>query len=163
MAGRGNAILAHWHTAHGGDFGADLGGGQDAPVAGLGALAELYFDHADVWVGRHGGETLRAEAAGFVAGTEITGADFPDEVAAAFEVVGADAALAGVVGEIAEFGAFVEGADGVRREGAEADGREVPHAGGVGGGAAGAADVDAELRGFGGAGGDGVVEPFEAI
>jgi hypothetical protein len=34
----GDAILAHRHAAGGGDFGRDLGGGQHAAMAGLGAL-----------------------------------------------------------------------------------------------------------------------------
>ena len=59
--------------------------------------------------------------------TEVAAAQLPDQVAATFQMVGADAALAGIVGEIAELGAPVERADRVRAERAEAHRRDVEY------------------------------------
>ena len=93
--------------------GADLGRRQYAAVARLGALAQLELDHLDLRIGRGRGEALGREAAVRVAAAEIAGADLPDDVAAVFAVVGAEAALAGVMREAAELGALVQRADGV--------------------------------------------------
>ena len=93
--------------------GTDLGAGQHAAMAGLGALAELELDHLDLILRRGGGEFVGAERAVAVAAGKIAGADFPDDVAAVFAMVRAIAALAGVVGEIAFLGAAVERQNGV--------------------------------------------------
>ncbi len=63
VAGRRNAVRAHRHAADGGDFGRDLGGGQHAAMAGLGALAELDLDHLDLRILRVGGKSFRRECA----------------------------------------------------------------------------------------------------
>ena len=88
--------------------GADLGAGQHAAVAGLGALAELELDHLDLVVLGVLGEFLGAERTVGIAAAEIARADFPDDVAAVFAMIGAIAAFAGVVGEIAFLGAAVQ-------------------------------------------------------
>ena len=113
-------------------------------MAGLGALAELQLDHLDLGVGRARGEAFGREGAVGVAGAEIAGADLPDDVAAALPMIGAVAALAGIVREAAQFGAAVQGADGIGAERPEAHGRDVEDRGGVGLGALGSADGDAE-------------------
>ena len=74
-------------------------------MAGLGALADLELDHLDLVVAGDAGEFVRIEGAVAVAAAEIAGADFPDDVAAVLAVIGADAALAGVMGEAALLGA----------------------------------------------------------
>ena len=79
-----------------------------------------------------------------VAATEIARADFPDDVAAVFAVIGAVAAFAGVVGEIAFLGAAVERADGVGAERAEAHRRNIEDRRRVGLRAIRSADGDAE-------------------
>jgi hypothetical protein len=79
-----------------------LAAGQYAAMAGLGALAELQLDHLDLRVGGGGGEAFGRESAVGVAGAEIARADLPDDVAAVLAVIGAEATLAGVVGEAAE-------------------------------------------------------------
>ena len=67
-----------------------------------------------IWsLARAGLELLGAERAVGVAAAEIARADFPDDVAAVLAMIGAVAAFAGVVGEIAFLGAGVERADGV--------------------------------------------------
>ena len=89
-------------------------------------------------------EFLGAERAVGIAAAEIARADLPDDVAAVFAMIGAVAAFAGVVREIALPGADVERADGVRAERAEAHRRNVEDRGRVGLAAIRPADVDAE-------------------
>ncbi|MNE01747.1 hypothetical protein D3C80_941970 [compost metagenome] len=103
----GDAVLAHRHATGEGDFLGDLVLGQDAAVAGFGALAELDLDHPHLRAARLGGEAFRVELAVAGAAAEVAAAQFPDQVAAVLAVVGADAALAGVVVEVAELGALV--------------------------------------------------------
>src|SRR3546814_1286564 len=101
MPRRRDAVQPLRHAAGGGDLGADLGPGQHAAVAGLGALRELELDHLHLRVARVGGETFLAEAAVLLAAAEVARADFPDQVAAVLAVVGRDRALACVVVEVA--------------------------------------------------------------
>src|SRR5207302_4233926 len=111
-------------------------------MAGLGALADLEFDHLDLIVRREAGEFLRIERAVAIAAAEIAGADFPDDVAAVLAVIGADAALAGIVREIALVGARVQRAHRVGAERAEAHRRDIEDRGRIRFGAIGAADAD---------------------
>src|SRR5712692_1398336 len=108
MRGRRNAVLAHRDAPDLGDFFRNLGRRQHPAMPGLGALADLELHHLDLVVGRDAREFVRIEAAVAVAATEIAGADFPDDVAAILAVIGADAALAGVMRETALFGAGIE-------------------------------------------------------
>ena len=85
------------------------------------------------------------EAAVAVAAAEIAGADFPDDVAAVLAVIGADAALAGVVREAALLGAGVQRAHRVGAERAKAHRRDVEHRGRIRPGAIRTADGDAEF------------------
>ena len=120
-------VLARRHEAGLGDLLGDLGAGQDAAVAGLGALGHLDLDHLDLVVGGVRAEQLRIEVAVRGAAAEVAGADLPDQVAAVLEVVLGQAALAGVVGEAAQLGAGVHGRDRRPAERAEAHGRDVEH------------------------------------
>ncbi|MCY1179726.1 hypothetical protein D9M73_201400 [compost metagenome] len=104
-------------------------------MAGFGALAELDLDHPHLRGAGLGGEAFRVELAVTGAAAEVAATQFPDQVAAVLAVVGADAAFAGVVIEVAELGALVERADGVGAEGAETHGRDVEHRGRIGLGA----------------------------
>jgi hypothetical protein len=113
MARGRDAILADRHAAGLRDLGAHLGCGQDAAVAGLGALAQLQFDHLDLGVGGTLGELVGVEGAVGIAAAEITRAHLPDDVAATFAVIGAVAAFAGVVREAAELGPAIQRADRV--------------------------------------------------
>src|SRR5580704_12948153 len=113
MARRRDAVDALRYAAGRGNLGADLGGGQHAAVAGLGALAELELDHFYLVVLGVLGEFLGAERAVGIAAAEIARADFPDDVAVVFLMIGAIAAFAGVVGEIAFLGSAVQRQDGV--------------------------------------------------
>ena len=120
--------------------------GSTPPWPGFGALAELDLDHLDLIVGGRGGEAVGIERAVGGAATEIARADFPDHVAAALAVIGAEAAFAGVVGEAAERRAAIEGANGVGAQRAEAHRRDVEHGRRIGLGAARAADQNSERR-----------------
>src|SRR3546814_2283009 len=71
MPRRRDAVQPLRHAAGGGDLGADLGPGQHAAVAGLGALRELELDHLHLRVARVGGETFLAEAAVLLAAAEV--------------------------------------------------------------------------------------------
>ena len=144
MGRRRDAVAAHRYAAGRGDLRRDFRRRQHAAMAGLGALAHLELDHLDL-VERSGlREVLRRECAVGVACTEIAGADLPDEVAAVLAMIGAQAALAGVVGEIPGPGSLVERADGIGAERTEAHRRDVEHRGAVGLRAIGPADGDAE-------------------
>ena len=121
--------MAHGHAASGGDFRRDLGAGQHAAVARLGALAHFEFDQLDLRVARVGRKTLFAETAVLVAAAEIARADFPDQVAAVDAVVLRDRTFARVVRKAAHFCALIERHDGVGRERAKTHRRNVKHAG----------------------------------
>src|ERR1700688_4482664 len=114
-------------------------------MSGLGALADLEFDHLDLIVGGDAGEFLWVERAVPVAAAEIAGADFPDDVAAILAVIGADAALAGVMGEAAFFGAGIQRAHGIGTERAETHRGDVEDRGRIRLGAIWAANGDAKL------------------
>src|SRR5882757_4536480 len=103
MRCRRDAVLAHRDAPDLGNFFRNLGRRQHPAMPGLGALADLELDHLDLIVGRDTREFVRVEAAVAVATTEIAGADLPDDVAAVLAMIGADAALAGVVREAALF------------------------------------------------------------
>ena len=130
----------------------DLGGGQNAAMAGFRALTKLELDHLDLIALRALREFLRAERAVAIAATEIAGADFPDQIAAVFAVIGAISAFAGIVSEVALFGADIERADRVRAEGAEAHRRNIEDGSRIGLAAVWPADYDAKrlrYRGLG--------------
>src|SRR3546814_15746275 len=74
---------------------------QDAAMAGFGALAQLDLDHPHLVDLRRVAEAFGVEATGAVARAEIAAAEFPHDVAAMRAVIGAEAALAGVVIEAA--------------------------------------------------------------
>ena len=118
---------------------------QHAAMAGLGALADLELDHLDLVVGGDAGERFGIEAAVEMAAAEIAGADLPDDVAAVLAVIGAEAALAGVVREAALPGAGIQRAHGVGAERAKTHRGNVEHRGRIGLRAIRAADGDAEF------------------
>ena len=96
-------------------------------MTGLGALAHFDFDHPHLGCLRLCGEAFRVEAPVSGATAEVAAAEFPGQVATVFPVIGADAAFAGVVGEVAEFCPLVQRSNRVGTEGAEAHGRNVEH------------------------------------
>jgi hypothetical protein len=96
-------------------------------------------------VGGLAAEFLRVEGTVFGPAAEIAAAEFPDEIAAALAVITRDAALAGVMVEIAGLGPLVERQDGVARERAEAHRRNVVERGGIGLLAVRAADGDTHV------------------
>src|SRR6202140_5696345 len=145
MRGRRNAVLAHRDAPDPGYFFRALGRRQPPAMPGLGALADLEFDHLHLIVASDAGEFLRIEAAVAVAATEIARADLPDDVAAIFAVVRADAALAGVVREAALLGAGIERAHRVGTERAKAHRRDVEDRSRIWFRAIRAADGDAEF------------------
>ncbi len=144
MAGGRDTILARLDAANGGDFRGHLGGRQNAAMAGLGALGEFHLDHFDLRLSGGLAEFLGRKAAVKIAAAEIAGRDFPDDVASRFTVIGAEAAFAGVMGEIADLGAAVEGADGIGGQRAIAHGGNVENRGRIGLAALRAADHNAE-------------------
>lgn len=122
---RRDAIDAFRHAAGGGDFRIHLLRRQNAAVAGFGALAELDFNHFHLRALRLFGKAARIEMAVGGAAAEIAAAQLPHQIAVVFAVIAADAALAGVVVEVAFGRAEVERADGVGGERAEAHRRNV--------------------------------------
>src|SRR5215475_8234342 len=89
-------------------------------MAGLGALADLELDHLDLVVGGDARELVGIEGAVAIAAAEIARADLPDDVATHLAVIGADAALAGVMGEAALLGAGIERTHGIGTQRAKA-------------------------------------------
>jgi len=116
VAGWRYAVLVHRHATCRGDLRGDLVPRQNAAVARLGALAQFHLDHLHLRIHRLLDEALRIEAPLFVAATEVTAAQFPDQVTAVLAVITADAAFAGIVGEVAELGTTIERADRVGAE-----------------------------------------------
>src|ERR1700745_4116141 len=114
-------------------------------MAGLGALAALELDHLDRVTTGQPCELLRIESAVAVAAAEIAGADLPDDVAAHLAVIGADAALAGIMRKAALLRAGIERAHRVRRQRAKTHRGDIEHRGRVRPRAVGAADADAEF------------------
>ena len=125
-----------------GDLLGDLAGRQDAALAGLGALAELELDHPDLFVGGDALQAVVTQVAVLVAGAVFGGADLEDDVAAAAQVIGRQAAFAGVEPAVGELGALGQGLDGGHRQGAEAHGGDVDDRLGLIGLAAMGADGD---------------------
>src|SRR3546814_16783947 len=89
------------------DFGGHLFRGQDAALAGLGALADLEFDHLDLRVGRLLRKADRVEPAVGGPAAEIAAADFHAKVAAMLALIGADRTFAGIMRESAKLRALV--------------------------------------------------------
>src|SRR5947207_4826975 len=145
MRGRRDAVLAHRDAPDLGNLFRNLGRRQHPAMPGLGALADLELHHLDLTVGCDALKFVRIEAAVAVAATEIAGADLPDDVAAILAVIGADAALAGIVREAAFFRPRIERAYRVGAERAKAHRRNVEHRGRIRLAAIGAADGDAEF------------------
>ncbi len=101
MLRRRQAVLSDRNAAGFRDLRRHFGTGQNAAVAGLGALRKLDLDHLDLWLARLGGELFRVEPAVGRAATEIAAADLPDQIAAVLAVIAADRTFAGVMGEVA--------------------------------------------------------------
>src|SRR5437868_12483756 len=121
--------------------------GQNTAVPGLGTLAEFDLDHPYLRAAGLRGETLGIEPTVLVATAKIATAQFPDQVASKFPVIGADAAFAGVMGKTAQFCSLVQSADGIGAQGAETHGGDVKDRSAVRLTALRAADHDAELLG----------------
>src|SRR5438045_7750963 len=105
MAGRRNAILTQTDAANQGNLRRDFCGRQHPAMPGLRTLADLEFDHFHLVEASDLRELYRIEMPVLGTTTEITGADFPDQIATILPVIWADAALAGVVREASHPGA----------------------------------------------------------
>src|SRR5207237_3018306 len=160
---RRNAVLAHGDASDLGNLLGHLGGRKHAAVPGLGALADLEFDHLDLVVGRDAREFLRIERAVAVAATEISGPDLPDQVAAVLAMIGTDTALARVMREAALFGTRVQRAHRVRTKRAKAHRRDVEDRRRIRLAAIGTADGDTKLPGGTSLGRHRMVHPFITV
>src|SRR6516225_9663973 len=109
-------------------------------------LRKLDLDHLHLRLARLARELLRVEISLRCAAAEIAAANLPDQIAAVLAVITADRAFAGVVGEIAEFGPFVERPHRICGERAEAHCRDVEYRTGVRLFAVFAADAHAEIK-----------------
>src|SRR3546814_6333274 len=106
------------------------------------ALAELDLDHLDLLVLRAVAEAFGVEAAACIAAAEIAAAELPHDVAAVGAMIGAEAAFAGVVVEIAQPRAEIERLDRPRAERAEAHRRDIEQRRLIGARALCGADLD---------------------
>src|SRR5262249_13261438 len=109
------------------------------------------------------GEPVGAERAVFIAAAEIAAADLPDQVAAEFAMIAADATLACFMSEAAELGSPVESANGVCAQRPEAHGRNVEERQGVGLAALGAAHRDTKVVTFDRTRNDRMIDPLEVV
>ena len=124
-----DAIDALGDAARGRDLGRYFGGGQDAALAGLSALAQLDLYHLDLWQLRAGLKSLGIKTAIGIAAAKVARAYLPDQIAAMLAVVLADRAFAGVVRKATCARARVECQDGIRTECAKTHGRDIEHTG----------------------------------
>src|ERR1700745_2240639 len=147
VARRRDAVLAHRHAPDFGDFLRHFRSRQHAAMAGLRTLADLQLHHLDLVVARDARELTGVELAVARAAAEIAGADLPDDVAAHLAVIGADAALAGVMGKAALLRAGIERTHGVRAQCTKAHRRDVEDGCRVRPGAVRTTDGDAEFLG----------------
>ena len=128
-------------------------------MARLGALAELDFDHLDLGLASLGLKALFVKKALGRTAAEIAAGHLPDNVAAMAPVIGADGALAGIVGETAHPGAEVEGHDGIGAHRAEARPGDVQDRGLIGLATVRTADCHAEVGVLDDLRADGVRDP----
>ena len=87
MRGRRNACLSNCDPARLGDLMCYLFSRQHAAMPRLCALAQLYFNHLDLWVRGRVRELGRIKRSVSCAAPEISRAQFPDKIAAALTVV----------------------------------------------------------------------------
>src|SRR3546814_17890506 len=120
MRGGGGSVLCVGKAARRRDVGANLRARHHPAVPGLGARAQLDFDHLDLILRGAIAEAFGVEPPHLVAAAEIAAAEFPDDVAAVGAVIGAETALAGVVIAVAEPRAEVKRLDRLCAERAEA-------------------------------------------
>nr|WP_244332519.1 hypothetical protein [Gordonia polyisoprenivorans] len=146
VCGRTHALLSLRHTAIAGDLGGHLRRRQDAADTRLGTLAQFDVDGLDTVVGGFLRERVGIEMPVGGAGSEVAGADLPDDVGA-LEVKRRQTTFAGLVDEPALHRTFVQGAQRIRRERAEAHRRHVQQRHVVRAGAVGPADTDAKRLG----------------
>ena len=132
MRRRGQHILPHGHAANAGDFRIHLGRRQNAAMGRFRALAELHLDHLHDVLARIFAEFVGIEIAVRRAAAEITGADLPDNVAAAREMIRAEAPFPGIMGEVAAPRARVQGMNGGGGQRAETHGRDIEAGGLIG-------------------------------
>ena len=163
MTRRRDTVFAHRYAACFGDFLGHFVFGQDAAVAGFGALAHLDFNHAYLRVLRLRGKALRVKAAIGCAAAEVAAAQFPRQIAAVLTVISTDAAFACVVGKVTELGTFVECPNGVGTQRAKTHGRDIEDRRRVRLRALRATHDNSKAAGVGqGRGAHGVADKFEA-
>src|SRR5208283_6000009 len=111
MARRRDAILAHRHAARLRYLLRYLNCRQDAAMPRFGPLTQFEFDHLDLFVRGHACKGLMAKASIGLTTPEIARSDFPNDVAAHFPMIRAEAALSGVVGEATTLRTTIECTD----------------------------------------------------
>ncbi|MEY3286430.1 MAG: hypothetical protein RL500_1160 [Pseudomonadota bacterium] len=165
VRGRTHAILTDRYTTRRRNLRRHLRAWQHPTVAGLGALAQLDFDHLHLRVAGVLHKSGLAEGAVLVAAAEIARADLPDEISAVKTVVLADRSLPRVVGELALARAAVEGPNRMGRQRAKAHRGNVEDAGTVGLRARAATGTDLHAKVMAGhrGGHERVVDPFIPI
>src|SRR5690625_7735326 len=87
VAGGRNACFARLDAARFGNFIADLGAWKNAARTRLGALGQLDFNYADVFIDGHFGKPVGVEAAVGLAAAKVAGANLPYKIAPVGQVV----------------------------------------------------------------------------
>ena len=124
---RRDAVPVLGNAAGRGNLGTDLVFGQDSTMARFGALAQFDLDHLHLGPACLDGEAFGIECTVLVSAAKIATAQLPDQVPAVFQVVRADAALPGVMGEVAQLRALVQRRNGIGAQGAEAHRGNIQH------------------------------------
>src|SRR5260221_3072078 len=132
-------------------------------MAGFCALADFKFSHLDLVARCEPGKILGVERATAVATAEIAGADFPDQVATILLMIRAEAAFAGVMGEVALPGTRIQRTNRVGTKRAKAHRRDIEHRRRIGLCAIRTANGDAELLAGLRLWGDRMVHPFVTL
>ena len=121
-------IFAHRNVANLSNLLCQLGGWQNPAVCRFGTLGQLDLDHFHVGQRCALGERVLTKLALVRAAAKIARPYLPDQIATASQMVGTDAAFAGVVREVAHLGSLVQRKDGILAQGAEAHGRNIENA-----------------------------------
>ena len=82
-----DGVLTFRDAANGGNFGGDLRSGQYSSLARLCPLAQLQFEHPDIFVGGDLAQPVVAEIAILIAHAVLCRSDLEDDVASAFQVM----------------------------------------------------------------------------
>src|SRR4051812_15645874 len=108
MSSGRDAILSNHDAASGGNFRGHLGARQYTAMAGFCSLGKFYFNHFYLWCTSLLCEAPGVEASVCISTTEVTRAQFPDEISAIFSMVRRNRSLSRVMGKTSQLRTTIE-------------------------------------------------------